>query len=84
MLGDPRTDVINVLAVVMGQAKAQSTISDLETLIRQKAIDGVSRGRRPRRAHGRRSDHPHEAVREVSLWPRLASPTRSRTSSARG
>lgn len=44
MLGDTRSDLVGVLAIVMGQAKAESTIADIENLIRQRAIQGVNDG----------------------------------------
>jgi hypothetical protein len=44
MLGDTRSDLIGVLAIVMGQAKAEATISDIETLIKKRAIEGVNAG----------------------------------------
>lgn len=44
MLGDTRSDLVSVLAIVMGQAKAESTITDIENLIRQRAIQGVNDG----------------------------------------
>ena len=44
MLGDTRSDLVGVLAIVMGQAKAESTIADIENLIRLRAIQGVNDG----------------------------------------
>ena len=44
MLGDTRSDLIGVLAIVMGQAKAEATITDIETLIKKRAIEGVNAG----------------------------------------
>lgn len=40
-LGDVRSDIVSVLAVVIGQAKAEKTFTDLENLIKKKAGDGA-------------------------------------------
>lgn len=42
MLGDARSDLIAILALPLGQAKATSVVVNLETVIQQKTRDGVN------------------------------------------
>ena len=41
-LGDVRSDIINVLAIPLGQDKANKTLADLEALIKAKAAAGTN------------------------------------------
>lgn len=40
-LGDARSDIVNALAVIMGQAKAEKFFADFEKLVEQRAKAGA-------------------------------------------
>jgi hypothetical protein len=41
-LGDARSDVVSLLAVILGRQKAESTIASFETVVRTKAAEGTT------------------------------------------